>query len=105
MATTPLGTALRTAREARGWSRAALADASGTSEPAISRTELYGNQPRLATLEAWARALDMPLVVLLDQSDTAAWSEFRAKHGCCPNCEPPTWHGTDPCPNAEAVAS
>jgi transcriptional regulator with XRE-family HTH domain len=106
MATTPLGNALRDAREARGWSRATLADASGTSEPAISRTELYGNQPRLATLEAWASALEIPLVVLLNASDTDAWDEFKTSHGCCLHCWPtPTWHGSDPCPNAKAVAS
>lgn len=29
---------------------------------------------------------------------------LKAKHGCCRNCEAPTWHGADPCPN-EAVAS
>lgn len=106
MATTPLGIALRDARKARGWSRATLADASGTSEPAIARTELYGNQPRLTTLEAWASALDIPLVTLLNESDTDAWDEFKTKHGCCLNCWPtPTWHGDDECPNAEAVAS
>lgn len=65
MATTTLGTALRVAREARGWSRATLAKKSGTSEPAIARTELYGNQPRLTTLEAWAEALDTSVGDLL----------------------------------------
>jgi transcriptional regulator with XRE-family HTH domain len=105
MATTTFGTQLRTAREARGWSRETLARQSGTSAPAIARTELYGTQPRLSTLEAWAKALELPLAVLLGPAEAPAWAEFRAKHGCCPDCAQPTWHNGDPCPNAPAVAS
>lgn len=66
MATSPLGTRLRDAREGRGWSRAVLAGESGTSEPAIARTELYGNSPRLATLVAWADALGVSVSDLVD---------------------------------------
>ncbi len=66
MATTTLGSRLRTAREARGWSRATLAKQSGTSEPAVARTELYGNSPRLATLRLWADALELDMASFLD---------------------------------------
>lgn len=71
MATSPLGTTLRTARNARGWSRATLARQSGTSEPTISRTELYGSRPRLSTLMAWADALGLSLGDLLAGEDAA----------------------------------
>lgn len=65
MATSALGRNLRSAREAREWSRETLARESGTSVPAISRTELYGKEPRLSTLYQWARALDVDPAELL----------------------------------------
>lgn len=74
MATSTLGTTLRRNREARGWSRATLAQKSGTSEPAIARTELYGNSPRLATLRQWADALEIDISVLLADTSTEAAS-------------------------------
>jgi transcriptional regulator with XRE-family HTH domain len=104
MAVSPLGTNLRTAREAAGWSRAGLADASGTSEPAIAKTELYGSKPRLATIEAWAKALGVPIAALLSTDEDRI--EFAMSRGACPNCTTATvttfHHG--PCP-FEAVAS
>lgn len=72
MATTPLGTALRTEREAKGWSRATLALKSGTSEPAISRTELYGANPRISTLMRWANALEVELSSLVEPDEATA---------------------------------
>lgn len=71
MADTTLGTTLRRIRESKGWSRATLAKFSATSEPAIARTELYGNSPRLATLRQWAEALEVELSALLDPPDEA----------------------------------
>lgn len=62
-----LGTTLRRTREAKGWSRATLAAKSGTSEPAIARTELYGSSPRLATLRLWAEALEVEVSALLNE--------------------------------------
>lgn len=35
----------------------------------------------------------------------ATQDALKAKHNCCPNCDVPTWHNGDPCPNAQAVAS
>lgn len=77
---------LRAAREARGWSRATLADASGTSEPAISRTELYGNQPRLSTLEAWADALGLTVGDLLVPSCVCVTPDLDGI-GMCRECK------------------
>lgn len=54
-----LGDNLRAAREARGWSREALKEASGTSVRAIVDAELYGKDTRLSTVYAWALALDV----------------------------------------------
>lgn len=67
MATSTLGTTLRATRTAKGWSRATLAMRSGTSEPAIARTELYGSSPRLATLRLWAEALEVDVSTLLNE--------------------------------------
>ena len=71
MATSTLGTTLRATRKAKGWSRATLAKASGTSEPTIARTELYGSSPRLATLRQWADALEVDISYLLNEQATA----------------------------------
>lgn len=86
--TSVLGVNLRRAREARDWSRAALAAKSGTSEPAIAKTELYGNQPRLTTLEAWAAALEVSVGELLvscscDEPDADPAVDF----GMCQTCK------------------
>ena len=71
MATSTLGTTLRATREAKGWSRATLAKRSGTSEPAVARTELYGSSPRLTTLRQWADALEVDISYLLNEQATA----------------------------------
>lgn len=65
--TTTLGRNLRTAREAKSWSRAVLARESGTSPAAIARAELYGKQPRLSTIRLWADALGVSLAVLVTE--------------------------------------
>jgi len=65
MQTSTLGRNLRSIREHLGWSRATLARESGVSEPTIARVELYGAQPRLDTLVAWADALGTDVSTLL----------------------------------------
>lgn len=109
--TDALGGNLRRARDARGLSRAALAAASGTSEPAIARTELYGSKPRLATLELWASALGVEVRDLVPEAVTERSPEERVAlalaRGACINCTTPTrqvWHNGEVCPE-EAVAS
>lgn len=92
MADSTLGTTLRRTREAKQWSRATLAKESGTSEPAIARTELYGSSPRLATLRRWADALEVDVSFLIDEK------QLGAAHGACPLCPSITWHNGDPCP-------
>lgn len=69
---TALAANLRSAREALGWSRATLARKSGTSTAAIARTELYGKQPRIPTVRAWAGALGTTIAVLLDEAEAAS---------------------------------
>lgn len=71
MATSTLGTTLRATREAKQWSRATLAKRSGTSEPAIARTELYGSSPNIATLQRWAEALEVDISELLNEQASA----------------------------------
>lgn len=72
MATSPLGRKLRSAREARGWSRETLAKASGTSTANISRIELYGHVPSLSSVYAWALALELEPSDLLPTGDELA---------------------------------
>lgn len=70
--TSSVGSNLRREREARGWSRETLARESGTSLPTIARTELYGKEPRISTLTAWADALGVSLTVLLGSEEGTA---------------------------------
>lgn len=101
-----LGTRLREARQAAQLSRAGLADASGTSEPAIARTELYGSRPRLATLQAWAKALNIPVGHLTDDPEDRL--ALALERGACPNCTTPTrqvWHNGEACPETVEAAS
>lgn len=116
MATSPsaLGANLRAARDAAGLSRAALAEASGTSEPSIARTELYGSKPRLNTLEAWATVLGIGVGDLVDDPGEFAEPSPEERvaralaRGACVNCTTPTrqvWHNGEICPEEPAVAS
>lgn len=72
MATSALGRTLRSAREAREWSRETLAAKSGTSVAAIARTELYGALPRMSTLYGWANALEIDAADLLVEQPAEA---------------------------------
>ena len=51
------------ARRNRGWTQAELARAVGVQRPAISRLEAGDHDPRLGTVVAVCRALDLPLVI------------------------------------------
>lgn len=63
------GERVRTEREAAGLTQAELADAIGTSQPAIARLEAGGVNPSLDTLARVAQALGLELIV-----------EFRPSH-------------------------
>lgn len=65
---TPLdvGAAIRLARNHQGWSQARLADESGLHGTEISRLERGLRQPRMATLQAIAHALQIGVGRLLD---------------------------------------
>jgi ribosome-binding protein aMBF1 (putative translation factor) len=60
-----LGRAVRTLREARGWSQSQLARAAGMTQPAVARFEAGGTVPTLPVLERLATALEADLVVTL----------------------------------------
>lgn len=64
-----LGHKLRSLREAKGWSRRTLSDNARIGEATISRVELYGAQPNLATLLALALALGVPVTDLLEDDE------------------------------------
>ena len=57
--TKALGSVIRTAREAKGWSRATLAREAGVAQGTISNVELYGTAPRWDTVQRLAHALDI----------------------------------------------
>lgn len=61
-----LGTALRMLRAERGVSQEQLAVSSGLPQPTISRIEHGEREPRLGTLEKYARGLGMTLNDVLD---------------------------------------
>lgn len=51
---------LREFRLKRGWSQEDLANKLGTSKQVISRYELGQRNPKIATLQEWAKKLDVP---------------------------------------------
>ena len=66
----------------------------GCHEDTLKRWAADGKVPAFRTPGGWWR---------FRQSDIESF--LRVKHGCCPNCDQPTWHNGDPCPNEPAVAS
>ncbi len=58
---TTLGEQLRSAREAKGWSRERLAEKSGVSTTTIAEAELYGRNLRVSTLNALLEPLGFAL--------------------------------------------
>ena len=61
---------LRAARVLVRWSRAALAERSGTGADTIQDFEARGSDPKLSTLHKWRRALEKAGVVFIDGTDT-----------------------------------
>lgn len=53
--------AMIAARNNRGWSQRQLAERVGVSQPRIARLETGERDPRLSTMVAVSRALDLPL--------------------------------------------
>lgn len=51
------------ARQARGWTQRDLAASIGTTQSAIARLERGDQDPRLSTLVAVCRALELPLTI------------------------------------------
>lgn len=64
------GALLRRARRERGLSQAALANAAGTSQPAVARLEAGGLSPSVDTLERLFKALNLRLELGLTPVDT-----------------------------------
>lgn len=62
--------AMIAARNNRGWSQRELAERVGVSQPLIARLETGERDPRLSTMVAVSRALDLPLSFA--QQDLAA---------------------------------
>jgi ribosome-binding protein aMBF1 (putative translation factor) len=58
-----LGRAVRSLREAHGWTQNQLATAAGMTQSAVARLEAGGTVPTLAILDRVARALDAQLAV------------------------------------------
>jgi transcriptional regulator with XRE-family HTH domain len=73
MATTTNGRGLRlrAIREGKGWSRQTLSRKSGVSEATVARAELYGQDVKLSTWDAWAAALDVPVSELVADGEAA----------------------------------
>jgi HTH-type transcriptional regulator / antitoxin HipB len=61
-----LGEAVRTRREALGWSQRQLAERAGMTQPGVARFEGGGTTPTIPVLERLARALGLRLTVTLD---------------------------------------
>jgi transcriptional regulator with XRE-family HTH domain len=57
---------LRAARALLNWSRAVLAEKSGTSAEAVQWFESRGGDPKLSTTLKWRKALQKAGVVLID---------------------------------------
>lgn len=58
-----LGRAVRSLREAHGWTQSQLAAAAGMTQSAVARLEAGGTMPTLTVLDRVARALDAHLAV------------------------------------------
>ena len=60
---------LITARVAKGWTQADLAEVLGISQSAVSQFESLGGNPRLMTLMAYAQALGVRLQLGISESE------------------------------------
>jgi len=57
--------AARERREKLGWTQEQLAERLGVDQGTVAHWELGTRQPRLASLQAWAEALGVPVAKLL----------------------------------------
>ena len=62
---------LRAARALLNWSREDLAGKSGIAAETVKGFELRGTDPKLSTLNAWRRALEIGGVVFIDPNPMA----------------------------------
>lgn len=69
---TEIGQRLRALREAKGWSREALARKSDTAALTILRAEVHGSDPAASTLLAWSDALGVTVSELVGDHDPEA---------------------------------
>lgn len=76
-----MGATLRDLREGRGMSARQLAERADLSAPMISRIETGSVSPSIATLEALASALDVPLVSLFRDTTTGHANYTHVKAG------------------------
>lgn len=63
------GAKLAQLRRAKGWTQQQLAVAAGVHVMTISAAEREAKEPLLATIEALARALDVPVADLLSEPE------------------------------------
>jgi transcriptional regulator with XRE-family HTH domain len=73
-----LGARLRVRREAVGWSQAQLAEAAGVTPNYIGVVERGEKLPTLETVEAFSRALGVPIGALLTEDAPDAWADETA---------------------------
>ena len=71
---------LRAARALVGWSREALAKASGVPAPTIRDFELEKTDPKQGTVQKWRRALEQVGVEFIDETDASGFG-VRFKKG------------------------
>lgn len=79
-----IGTMIRKARKARGWTQVQLAEAAGTRQPVVSRIErgMSLKQPTMDLIDRCARALGHKLEVKLVPVGTSSKAESkRVSHG------------------------
>lgn len=74
-------TQLTKLRESRGWSKAQLASNSGVSNTYISELESGKKQPTITTIRKLAKALEVPIVDLIEEDNTATAAAIKNRQG------------------------
>ena len=64
-----VGEKIKEIRKKRGFSQKELGELSGTSETTIKQYELGKRQPRIEQLKGIAKALNIPLIILINGSE------------------------------------
>src|SRR5579871_6130535 len=80
-----IGPRLKTLREEKNFSQGTIEKATGLLRAYVSRVENGHTIPGVETLEKWARALDMPLYVILRETDS------DQPPAAPPECREPLW--------------